>query len=642
MTSKKLNRVVFFSKEDLSSVHNLRKAEELLNSIDLNSKFDINDLLEFYNVKLYFDNNIFLLTWTDSVKNNFIDIINKTWELTRKFWVQIKNDNIIAFIGNLELDFRKSFWELINYFQVYKKIDKEIFALILNKFSHHIHYILTFKDIVNHFDNEMKAFLLEYDESAELILSKTERTLSASPNYFFPSILNHQDKENIISKYLDTDNVNLNYVRLIENSKDVDLKLSPKVRLKAKKKGEELNDRIFEEGYSWKEGVQITLDKDQDEPVKFSKKEHLLEVSYGEKFLNDQPNDIALFHLFRSLFIFTDLTGLITLVNKENELGVMEKIFTVSKNEYLTGTVFRKKTFLSHLQILVFAHYLKERNNSIERLINSFINDFLNAHFEINNLRFKFPTKNSTYLEKIRILAPEFEFLLKQFQNYVIDGNIDFELLEINSIPLRFSGIPSLVNKKYIYTDSDIIRALKYHFFSDQSGLYYIERYKDKNLNLYDRLRNESIEFDDFHDYQKHIISKLIQDNHLFIDSNGHIRIKLEIRMFLISELNKNEVISYWHYREAIRNEIDEMVDENLLYYENTLFTKPELNYFNFYLNKKEFTNGLDIRNKYLHGTNTGSEKEHENEYYILIKLIILALLKIEDDLIIKKKLSAI
>jgi hypothetical protein len=78
------------------------------------------------------------------------------------------------------------------------------------------------------------------------------------------------------------------------------------------------------------------------------------------------------------------------------------------------------------------------------------------------------------------------------------------------------------------------------------------------------------------------------------------------------------------------------MERDGLVKFDSTLFSKQEIDYLNYHLNKKGFTNGLDIRNKYLHGSNSGSEKGHKNEYYILLRLIILVLLKIVDDLALK------
>lgn len=60
---------------------------------------------------------------------------------------------------------------------------------------------------------------------------------------------------------------------------------------------------------------------------------------------------------------------------------------------------------------------------------------------------------------------------------------------------------------------------------------------------------------------------------------------------------------------------------------------------YNYFLNKSEFTNGLDLRNSYLHGTqaNPDETQKHEYAYFTYLKLLFLAMLKIEDDLIISK-----
>jgi len=79
------------------------------------------------------------------------------------------------------------------------------------------------------------------------------------------------------------------------------------------------------------------------------------------------------------------------------------------------------------------------------------------------------------------------------------------------------------------------------------------------------------------------------------------------------------------------------MESEGLIYFEDTLFSKPEQSYFNFILNKSEFTNGWGLRNKYLHGTQANPEEteKHKEVYLKYLNLIVLALLKIEDDLTI-------
>ena len=78
------------------------------------------------------------------------------------------------------------------------------------------------------------------------------------------------------------------------------------------------------------------------------------------------------------------------------------------------------------------------------------------------------------------------------------------------------------------------------------------------------------------------------------------------------------------------------MISEGILKSESTLFSKPEIDYLNYYLNKSEFNNGLDLRNMYIHGTHPNdkeSEKIHETNYMRILKIFILAIIKINDDL---------
>ncbi len=92
-----------------------------------------------------------------------------------------------------------------------------------------------------------------------------------------------------------------------------------------------------------------------------------------------------------------------------------------------------------------------------------------------------------------------------------------------------------------------------------------------------------------------------------------------------------------------IQGEVMNMSKDGIVFFGSSLFAIPEQNYFNYYLNKSEFTNGHDLRNSYLHGTQANPTEVylHENSYLLYLKLLILVIFKIEDDLFIYKKLKA-
>jgi hypothetical protein len=345
--------------------------------------------------------------------------------------------------------------------------------------------------------------------------------------------------------------------------------------------------------------------------------------------------------LFRNLFGFNDETGLTTLYNRQSEMDVMERIGMTSKNEYPTGMRFMQKNQTALIQVVSFNHYLSEKNRSLEELIQSFIRLALDKETMISGLKLRFATNDTTFLEKIRTLAPELEFLLKQYQVFVSEGKVDFELIEIDSTPLAFSQVKSLLKKRYAYATGKKIENVKFHFFSDQSSLHYTETFKDKYSNFYDLLdKEEEVKMEQFANYQQDLIRYLTTEGYLISDDEHRVKMKDDTMMYLIGELHRNEVISYWHYPKEVRDLLDEMENEKLIRFEDTLFSMPEISYLNYYLNKKKFTNGLNIRNKYLHGSNSGSENEHRTEYYILLKLVIVVLLKIIDDLMLRKRID--
>ena len=60
---------------------------------------------------------------------------------------------------------------------------------------------------------------------------------------------------------------------------------------------------------------------------------------------------------------------------------------------------------------------------------------------------------------------------------------------------------------------------------------------------------------------------------------------------------------------------IHDMCDEGKIVIEDSLFTRPEQKYLNYILNKNEFSDGFDLRNKYSHGTTSLEESEHLADY---------------------------
>jgi len=170
----RLDQVIFFSKRDLAGYHMLEKAEKLLEQKHELSNMGLNSLLEFHHIHQYFENDLFLDSWTDEQKKAYLQIVKTALAETRTFLVNLAPTNFITEINKLEFNNWENFWVLFQYFEIYKKIERGLFAEILAAHPHHIREILPLKQLVDYYHTELRSFLLTNEESAELLLSHYE------------------------------------------------------------------------------------------------------------------------------------------------------------------------------------------------------------------------------------------------------------------------------------------------------------------------------------------------------------------------------------------------------------------------------------------------------------------------------------
>jgi hypothetical protein len=644
MHEQDLNRVVFYSKEDLAFGYHLPKVDLILRKEICTNYTDINDVLELYNVKKYIENEMYLIFWTQEEIEEFKQKVIEYGKIIGRFMSNINDDNVVDLFNKILRVYVDSFWELVNNQSVFKLISKSNFSRILSTKPYLIYKILTYEILVKYYDIEIKKFLLTNLKSAEILLSFYEiQEESNCKQKFMPKSLTIEDKESIILNYLDSSDVNLNYIGLIQNIRNRnDFKISDKTRLKAKRLHISETEKIFSDNEGVKYGVSISFHNNSSKIKDGFLDENLIaHYSYNLDFIKQNNSPYLLFYNFKYLFEYLDRQNRINLVSKRSRMDVFERLMGVrSQNEYRGGTSFSLSEMTSQGQIIAYNKIVTELNTSLEEILHFVFTTALHEKYVFaDNARFSIPTALS-YFEKVRLLAPEFESALKQFKLFVEDGTIDFELLQISSAPSAMKDIPSLNDKKYIYfnEENQVMAGCSNLFFSDQSLLAYVEPYKEKNYQtFFNLLVNEQVKFSNYEDYQKPQLTYLIDNGFISIDSNDYIQIINTARVFILKDLYDNEVGSYYHYPVDIQQEVQQMEVENIVSFESTLFSKPEQAYFNYFLNKSEFTNGLDLRNSYLHGTqaNPDEVQKHEYAYFTYLKLIILAMLKIDDDLMI-------
>lgn len=634
-----MERVKFSSINDITCGSNVRKSEKLIKEYVAGREAqDINDIIELYNVKKFFDNKIYLSEWTPDDITRYESLIKSYFGLVAKYVKSVREDNFTEIYNAVDRNYKDDYWRLIEKFKVYKSIDKEYFKKFINASKVKLYELLKHQDIIENFGEIVREYMLEDYSSAELLLDKFEiKHISNKDPLYFPKELSNSDKETIISNYINSKNPNLNYLRLIANiqSNKDKLELSPKTLLKAKRKAEEQEKQFFQENSGTLMETAVVFSKIQDEEVTLKLDGQTLTATYSKKWIEDNRDYATLLNNFIYLFEFVDSHMRCTLVNKSSNMSVFERfIFTSSQNAYNKGLAFDQCDSLSLLQLMGYYNELFSLGIRLEEVIEWFFKKYLPDEFNAHNFRVTMPSINSTSLEKCTNIMPALESVLKQFSLFVEEENIDFELLEIRSEHLIYKNIPSLIEKKYAYGIGDEYELAIFLLFSDQSMLGYSKKSKKSYESFFELLCHEKLRIEDYPDYYTSNINWLIEHQYLSINWEEYIVISNESLIMLLKDLYIDEVISYWKYNEDERKIIDELKNKNLVEMESSLFSRPEQDYINYFLNKSQFNNGLDLRNKYSHTQPfiDNNEEMHTQNYMIFLRLFLLTVIKINDD----------
>ncbi|MCR4813826.1 MAG: hypothetical protein K5879_03265 [Lachnospiraceae bacterium] len=141
-------------------------------------------------------------------------------------------------------------------------------------------------------------------------------------------------------------------------------------------------------------------------------------------------------------------------------------------------------------------------------------------------------------------------------------------------------------------------------------------------------INKEDLCIDDFYVFQQPEIEELLR-NEILVIKNSFIKPNILV-CYLLGDLYFNDVVCYQYWEKT--EVIDRLIEEGKLSINSSLFSRDESDYINFMFNQSEFSNGFDIRNKYTHDTCPTDEKKQQKDYFEILKIMILMIIKINEE----------
>lgn len=627
--------IKYYGKNDMSIGWALEDSEEKLQAFSSESTVEnVNEAIELFNIAQLLDTEVRLRKWDEDTYNEYKAKSPLLMKLCAKFFSKINNDSFMEIEECVCISYLEDFWTLVEKFKVYERISKDTFKRFMEDSNPTLWVILKHKRIVDFFGRELSDVLRVSEQTPELI---AHNFLEAGEKirYYFPKELLPSEYEGILKKYVESENPNPNYLHLIMiHNSTKECPISDKLKLSAKKAYHKYWENNQASGTGIGYGVELSFG-DVPDVVSYEKDGYTIKYTYDIKWLEENLDYPTILNNFKFLFEYFDMFWRCTFVAVESEMGVFEKdIGLKGKKEYIKGTSFNMCNMTSTLQMNAYYNFLQKNNISLELVIKWFFEVYLKEEFGAGGFVYN-PSKNdASWLDKCRNIASEMDGVLKQYRMYVEDGQIDRELLEMSSEHIVLSMVPSFLENKYAYAESTDIHHQMHLLFSDQSTITYTEKTKSSYNSFCLLIMSEEMRRSDFFEYQLPAIDWLIEKNVVYVDDNEVLRLNRKY-IVILADMYKHDVACVQYYGKY-KTILTEMKDSNDIRMESTLFSVPETNYLNYMLNRSEYSNGKDLRNKYIHSTYPMEEDVQMQDYMDLLKIMITIIGKVNEEFLLR------
>lgn len=633
-----LRRVRFFGVHDLAAGWFVPRVAEIAKQFDPSgAPTGTMDVIELHNVQQYLENGFLPRDYTDAERAAAMSRIGAMRSTVARYFSAVDDANCASVITDVDFEFHADLLDLLGRNRAFERCSAAVMLPALDQTGVHLGVMLACKRLVLAYDAEIRDRLIGSPGNAEHIICKHLQQ-DVRTDVHLPASFTPADARDLLERYVDSPDANPNYIGLIETAPVSSVTgIDAKLKLRAKRRNAEMTQAFFEQNTGLKTGTEVRLSETQDEPVLYDMDDSdgmVARFTYSSRWLDETCDNPSILNNFQHLFEFADRGVLLTMPSYPCHLGVFERFMVTSgRTHYRVGAGFRAIDMSTLLQTRLYQHYLESKDLDLEEVISWFFEEYLKNEFGAANFSFKPSSRTASYLERVRHLFAEMESALAQFSLFAHNGELDRDLLAITSDPVRFRQVPSLLQGKYVYpTDGDEIAGILHALFSDQSTLTYIS----ENLRGDDAaglLISNVVAYGDFHEYQLPAVDHLISLG-ILEDTGERVQIASAPQFLVLRSLFMTQACSYYRLSKSGRFAVDAMEARGWVRRQSSLLTAAEAQYFNYFLNKVEFSNGPELRNKYQHGSQADAEGEdaHFHTYITALRMMIALVIKVNDD----------
>lgn len=551
----------------------------------------------------------------------------------------LTNNALLDVYESVEWQYIDRFWNLASSTKAYEKINSDELEELLSRHSLCISNVMSHYGLVQKFDQHIRAVLSKnIDAAVSIIVGNFGAEVRSKEKIYLPPSLTGSDIDEIVLRYLSETNPNLNYVQVLMNWPSAaakDYSPSIEVRIKAKRRYEELSKQLFDETGSIEYGIEASISGNQIACKDSYVDGNTLKTFFGEEWLSRYLDHPTIMNNCAYVFDYLDERGLLTCPAHEHDESTLMKTFGMrAKDEYDNNIFFKMRQDLLLEETTLYAKLLERNGRRLEDAIEWTYNIYLANELGIRGFSISLPATGCSWLDKCKAMGPELERALKAYSLYSKMHVIDPDYFRFENFKL-FSEFQSLHKNKYVIIGDRYDEVAK-PLFWDQSLLAFSSRIKSSEDNLWDLLHNHSVNVDDYDGDYRSAIESLINKGFL-AESEKDERLLPSNKANYLKIIWDSSACPLWRCSKAIIDEVHDLVKQGYLKYSNALFSPDEASYLNYMFNNAIHSNALALRNSYDHGNSPVDDpnsSQFARDYYLFLTLLIEITLKISEELI--------
>ena len=551
----------------------------------------------------------------------------------------LTNNALLDVYESVEWQYIDRFWNLASSTKAYEKINSDELEELLSRHSLCISNVMSHYGLVQKFDQHIRVVLSKnIDAAVSIIVGNFGAEVRSKEMIYLPPSLTGSDIDEIVLRYLSETNPNLNYVQVLMNWPSAaakDYSPSIEVRIKAKRRYEELSKQLFDETGSIEYGIEASISGNQIACKDSYVDGKTLKTFFGEEWLSRYLDHPTIMNNCAYVFDYLDERGLLTCPAHEHDESTLMKTFGMrAKDEYDNNIFFKMRQDLLLEETALYAKLLERNGRRLEDAIEWTYNVYFAKELGIGGFSISLPATGCSWLDKCKAMGPELERALKAYSLYSKMHVIDPDYFRFENFKL-FSEFKSLHRNKYVIRGDRYDEAAK-PLFWDQSLLAFASRIKSPEDNLWDLLHKHVVHVDDYDGDYRSAIESLINKGFL-AESDKDGRLLPSAKAHYLKKIWDSSAYPLWRYSKATIDGAHELVKQGYLKYSDALFSPDEASYLNYMFNNAIHSNALALRNSYDHGNSPVDDpnsSQFARDYYLFLTLLIEITLKISEELI--------